>query len=109
MADDEEALKQEAARKLAAEAAAKGMWSATRVKNGRRIDDAQAVIPFVAGAFRHPSRNGYHISLPSLEYTTPVVDMKEGTWTFHVLESLDLMKQIMIKTDKRLCDTLIPV
>jgi hypothetical protein len=84
-------------------------WKPNQGDEPRRIDDAQALIPYIFGAFRHPSRNGYRPGLPVMEYITPVIDMKTGEWTFHALEPLHMIKKIMQVSGKSFVDLLCKV
>ena len=82
------------------------VWTKKDTTHRRNICDAQAVIPYLYGAFRHPSRNGLHLGLPMIEYVVPIIDMNTGRWAYRVKEPLDTVKRIMDLTSISLVDTL---
>ena len=117
-ATDEERLAAENVRAAEARAAAEAKPAAVQTgapksykREGyeRRIDDAHAVIPFIFGAFRHPSRNGYRIGLPLLEYAGPEINLNTGQWKYRSTDAMDTVKRAMRATNRDILDLLVLV
>jgi hypothetical protein len=99
----------EEARQAAGSIKASGGASAKTFKREgyeRRIDDAHAIIPWIFGAFRHPSRNGYKIGQPLLEYAAPEINLNTGQWKYHVNDAMDTVKRAMRATNRDILDLL---